>query len=717
MKARFLLILFLALVAGPADAGSLVINEFFALGKGKWPDWIELYNRGKTTVQLKGYSLTDDLDEPFKWTCRDPVALRPGEYALFVADKKNIANHTNFRLNSKGEELALFNDQGDLVDHIEFGPQIEVMSVGRYPDGAQACHLFGNPTPKARNMSPARLFAGTHIDENNPLSPPKPSVPTGIYPDPFSVSFSPEGQGIIVYTLDGSMPDSESLPYTRPIRIKSNRVLRARTIKDGFSSSVVTRTYLIGESKNLPIVSIALDPVSLWDEEFGIYVKGSKWKGNNWDEQFYNYKQNWKRDVHVTMLGPSGEVLAEYPARVKIYGGASRGHPQKSLALEAEGNPGPADVFQKGAGLHYKTLLLRNSGDDWGRTMFRDVLMHTIIMEHTDIDHQSARPVILLLNGRYWGIHNLREKIDKHYLERNHNIPADQVDLIERGREVKAGSIKHYGQLLEFLRNRDFTRNSVFQELENRVDIEEFTDYQIAEIYFLNRDWPGNNIRAWRPQKDGGKWRWILYDTDNGFSCKGTKPESNALKRALQPEFGNSNLLIRKCLENPSFREYFIQRFASHLQVTFSPERVLGIISSLESRIEPEMKDHIQRWGEPDSFQEWKKEIAVLRSFAKKRPDHVFKHLRSVFSLNPPFTLSIDQTDASAGVIRVAGVQVPDKFSGQYFPKIPLVVEAEPKPGYVFVRWEGDIQGGTPIRTLSLQADTRIKAVWKRTVP
>ena len=80
---------------------------------------------------------------------------------------------------------------------------------------------------------------------------------------------------------------------------------------------------------------------------------------------------------------------------------------------------------------HFESFVLRSSGDDQVYTMFRDALSQMVLVEYMDVDIQAYRPAVLFLNGQYWGIHNIREKINEHYVAGNFGVDPDEVNLLE----------------------------------------------------------------------------------------------------------------------------------------------------------------------------------------------------------------------------------------------------------------------------------------------
>jgi hypothetical protein len=328
--------------------------------------------------------------------------------------------------------------------------------------------------------------------------------------------------------------------------------------------------------------------------------------------------------------------------------------------------------------------------------MFRDGLMQGLVKGQMDLDLQAYRPAIVYINGDYWGIHNLREKINESYLQNNYDYGKDQIDLLERDRVVLAGDVTHYNRMYSFLNRNDMSKPENYTYVKTLMDMDEFINYQIAQIYFSNTDWPGNNIKFWRPKTENGRWRWIVFDTDFGFNLKEGGLSHNTIEFAAAtngPSWPNppwSTFLFRTLLKSEEFRNTFIQRFASCMNSTFSPERVLNLIEQYKSAIAPEMPGHIARWKYPSSMNAWNTEIGKMISFGRYRLRALERHLVGKFSLKALVDCSLVVAEEGMGWIYVEDVPQTDNYlPARFYPEMPIHAKACPKPGYRFVGWEG----------------------------
>jgi len=632
----------------------------------EFSDWIELHNSGDQTVDLTGFFLTDNLDNPAKWQI-PRCAIQPGQRQLFWADGLDLpagelplaaedgleistdtltpAYHTNFKLNQNGEEIGLFDPQGTLVDSVDFDRQIADVSQGRQTEDGRWL-FFSEPTPGARNDN-------TGLSEPTISEPSEFSLPAGFYQGTLSLTLShPHPDAVIRYTLDGSVPTSASTPYTAPLDFAATTVLRIRSfVPDQLPGPVLTRTYFIDEESTLPVFSISTDPENLWDDEIGIYVDGTN--GIIADDSVVpkNSNQSWERPAHVEFYETDGHPAFSQQIGLSIYGAFSRHFSQKSLSIVARDKYGADEIrhrlfFDKPID-RFNSFILRNGGNDWRTTMLDDPFMQTLVEGRMDVDIQDYRPAILFLNGRYWGLHNIREKLNRYYPSTNFGIDPGAVDIIEGDGLPKAGDAERYRSTIDFMETHDLGDSESYEQATRLIDVVEYMNVQIALIYYAPFDNFFKNVKCWRPRTPDGRWRWFLYDTDHGFG----NARNNTVEVATDPNaenrFGDiswGTLILRKLLENPDFRSDFIQRFAAHISYTFAPERVLSIADSLQTGIEPEMLRHVERWKDDcaehslwgpfcgiPSMSKWRKEVDRLRSFARTRPTRVHEHLREYF--------------------------------------------------------------------------------------
>ncbi|MFA6471643.1 MAG: chitobiase/beta-hexosaminidase C-terminal domain-containing protein, partial [Candidatus Latescibacterota bacterium] len=370
---------------------------------GDYPGWIELYNPGDTTLDLEGYGLSDDPAEPFKWVFPDYTIFSKGYFLVFASGKDRkpamssdsaadsggvFLPHTNFKLGAKSGTVVLTKPDNSIADEMEFKTIPVDFSFGRKPDGTNSWVVFFNPTPRKSNDTES--FPGF-------LDTVTVSQPGGFYTTGPTVSLSalsPEAE--IRYTLDGGDPTVTSLLYSTPLTISSSRVLKARAFKHGIlSSPVEVRTYMVGYHTTLPVVSLSTAPANLYDGVIGIYTKGTV-TGQN------NYMRDMERPCHIEYFEPDGTLEFSQDVGIRLNGRSTRDQPRKSLAVMARGKYGDNSIdYQFYPDLpikKFKSVILRNGGNDLQGSLIRDALSQDIV-KNLDIDMMRSKPVVVFLNG------------------------------------------------------------------------------------------------------------------------------------------------------------------------------------------------------------------------------------------------------------------------------------------------------------------------------
>jgi hypothetical protein len=565
-------------------------------------------------------------------------------------------------------------------------------------------------------------------------------------------------------------------------------VVRARAFKPGaLPSDIVTHTWFItpqGRDRyTLPVIALTVPPDQLFDYDRGIYVAGvdfDTWRQQNPAATILNFRltpANFRRAAFapdappfypppwqlflpvVFKTGGQPVTLEQYShlelfaqeqdtavlaqgAGLRIHGGASRGLAMKSLRLYARGEYGASTFdypfFPDLADDSFKRLLLRNSGNDYGHTLLRDAAVQRIMQPLVN-DTQAYQPALLFINGEYWGVHNIREHFDKHYLARVWGVDGEQIDYLSGALQVDAGDRLHYDATIHYIQTHGAQDAAHYAWIGTRIDLDSFIDHQIANIFAANLDWPGNNVDLWRlrtaaylpgaPSGHDGRWRWMLKDMDVTFGLTtGGDWHHDTLAFAAAPDGPawpnppRSTFLFRSLLENESFRQRFINRFADLLNSAFLPEETTAIITAAVAAIAPEIPEHINRWRAPALLSDWNGQTGLLVRFAAERPAVQWQQLREFFSLPGEYTLTVAVNNRQQGHVRVntlhlqpglAGFSADSpSWTGRYFQNVPVTLHAIPAPGHRFVRWEG-LPPGTSAETVqNLPAHRTVTAVF-----
>jgi len=700
-----------------AQSSEILINEFLAANRtviqdpdfGQYSDWLELYNNSQSDIDVGGYYLTDNLDFPAKWQFAVNTIVPAQGYLLVWADGEDTGLHTNFKISKAGEALALCDRDSAVIDSVHFGSQQDDISYGRLAEELSAWAYFGPPSP-----------GSTNITANTVSITPEPiySLEGGFYSGKQTVHFLNQNEVDIYYSLDGTAPDELSMPYTESIQIQSTTAVRAIAYQDGKPpSAVITNTYFIDIPVNLPVISLVTHPDNFFDEEIGIYITGVNGRGGYCAGVVSNVNQDWERPVNIELYEPDGEQGLNQQAGVKIFGGCSRHrYPQKSLSLYARSRYGKGSfrhkLFVEKDINRFESFILRSSADDQLYTMFRDAAGQSLLINTMDADYQAYRPAVVYLNGEYWGIHNIREKLNEHYIAGNFGIDPDEVNILANSGSdwnIAHGSNADYETMLDFVTTNDLAIQSRYELVKGMMDIDQYIDYMAGHIYLAERDWPGNNIKFWKANTgEYTRWRWINFDLDQTLTVHWISENMiHKTTTTTGPGWPNpewSTRLFRNLLENQEFRNQFLSRYSWHISTTFDSNKVIGMIDSLADGIRDEIPHHIERWGgtlDPtgsaaeswirptfDSVELWEANVEQMRTFARQRRDYTIEHFINHFNLSGTSQVDINMNIPGSGILHILGKKIMSGFHGIFFNDVPVQISAIPLLGYTFSHWE-----------------------------
>lgn len=616
-----------------------------------FPDsWVELYNSGENTENLADYhiGLKKKIDKAYQLP---EMEVAPGDYIIVYCDKEEQGLHTSFRLESnKDGEIYLFKngEQIQMVSHPAF-PAPDIAYGLDSESGKWGYELTA--TPGAPNIP--GLCESDHI-----LGQPKFSVGGGVFNFPISLTLTlpsdvPESTEIR-YSLDGSLPDKNSPLYNEaePIEIDKSTNVRAVLLCEGWLSPFPsTQSYIFPDHEiTLPIFSITTDNEYLTGHEMGIYTKP--------------YAE-WRRPANFEFFEHAGEeAVINQSGEFKISGNSSRQWELKSFALYAnkrfgekrfdyeffpETRPGKTD---------FKSLLLRNAGNDFYETFMRDAIIQNTVGNAMNIDYQAGRPCVVFINGVYKGLLNIRERSNEDNIYTNYDGLED-IDMFENWSEFKEGNIDAMNEITKFVRESGHT----YEEYDERIDIKEFMDVYLTNLYYNNTDFPGNNIIAWKPQDVGGTWRLILKDTDYGMGLKfdwgkslpydfeilnwvhdpGYVSDANTwgnMKRYTAPFVNMENF--------PTSREDYINRALIYMGDFLNSRTTVANIEDWYQKIKSEWPYHAQLIGDkngmsPESLTE---NVEYMKEWIVNRDTFFPKHFADFYNLGELTYLEVEQPDS-----------------------------------------------------------------------
>ncbi len=628
-------------------------------------DWVEIFNAGTEPVNMSGWGLSDNINWPRKWQFPEGTTIFPGEYKIVLLDGSVKAGDDASRLHSSiklaragGETLTLSDSSGYVLDKL-YLPEIPTdYSYGR-TWGMGGFFYYDGPTPGAANTVGFRGFTQA----------PSFVTASGLYSTDVQVEIIVPLGTTVRYTLDGSVPTlTNSIEYTGPFTIQDTAAVRARAFGEDLQpSSVISATYVLKTFYSMPVVCLITDPDGLWNEQTGIFSAGEGIDVRQYERiTFKNptplYRTQKEAGVRVDAYAEmfnneTGETVFSQGVEFGLIGQYSLDMPQKSLKVVAKARYGSkyinGKLFDDREFTQYRAFVLRNSGNDCVWTRMVDGVQSRLVDKiDTTVIHQAWRPVIVYINGRYWGHYNLRERVGEHFVAQHEGLTledAASIDVLESNgtasTQVNNGSNAEWKEFISTVKTLDPARKPEdLQYILDRVDVDNYFDYVIFEVYFANTD--TGNIRYYKVP--GGKWRWILYDMDYGLF----NSSANGISNYLNPNGHGANnaidnTLIRKLLENDEMLDKFLKRFGE-IYKTLTTDVMLNEINACYAILEPEMNMHFARWAESNlksidvdqpqskdgALRYWNTRVERLRNVVRKRPAFCWRQVQDWFKLS-----------------------------------------------------------------------------------
>lgn len=591
----------------------LIINEvmssnysYLPQNGGIYYDWIELYNNSNKEIKLKEYCIGKN-DTACNNSLPD-ITLKAHEYYVFMASGDvNLSNSSYKHINIKigdNDSLYLFKDK-KIIDSL-FVPALDPgYSFGK--NKGYGVGYFTSPTPKTENKNGTIAIA----------TPPTIKTVGGIYNDVEKVTVEIYGEGAIYYTTDGTNPSTSSIKYVNPINLKKTTSIKAIAVKDGKrNSSISHASYIINENHTVPVLAISIAP-----DKFNTINKKAWTTGIEFEAYAEYFEKN-----------KEGFVI---PCGFKVFGGSTRGPAKKSYALKFTKKYGAGklnyQVFDNRDYSAYDSLVLRTGSQDEPRAMIRDILGTSLVDDVTEAYVQAYKTVILYINGKYWGIYFIREKIEDSYVANNFNTSNPDTDILRVDGEIKTGNNLEYNKLISYINNNDLSKNSNYEYVKSKIDITSLIDFWVASSYVTNNDIV--NYRYFRnPDVDDGKWKFIFYDLDWAWYNYDLNYYQFATNPGGMTVRHYTTVLLRNLMKNSEFKKIFVERVSYQLKNVWNKERVLAKYDELVAELAPEIKRNHERWGY--SLTEYNTRLAELKTYIEKREGFMIKQTVSFFNLN-----------------------------------------------------------------------------------
>lgn len=687
--------------------GPLVINEYSASnrnfndGFNRNEDWVELYNASPDTYfNLAGYHLSNNVNNPTKWQIQSGV-IPPNSRVLIFCSSRNIASglvmHASFDLTQTDpDEIVIADPSGNIVESIEMFVTQTNHSYGRASDGSSTWKVFTNPTPGQTNANGFSNYA----------TKPAMSVAPGKYPGPISVALSSTGTNeVIRYTINGATPTVASPLYTGPIAINQSTVLRARSFSsqgDILPGFIETNTYFINENSSLPVVSISGDS-NLLD-----LLNGSQIEPTGYFEYFES----------------NGTFVDETMGDFDPHGNDSWAYDQRGIDFVARDDHGykrrlEHQFFNTTDRTNFRRLILKAAGSDnyphqTGGAHFRDVFVQTISQTaNLELDERRASFVSLFVNGQYWGVYDMREKVDDNqytdYYYGQDYIFRDSDNYIQYiktwgSTQAEFGNqpaLDAWDDLTAFVQNNDMALDANYNYVESQLNIDSLVDYFVINSYMVNRDWLNWNTSWWRgldPSGGAQKWRYALWDCDGvlGHYVNYTgidDPSENAdpcQAENIEVGVGHTQTIGKLIEENPTVRQKYITRYADLLNTHLSCEQATAVFDSIVAVITPEMPRQIQRWG--GSMATWQANVLAARNFLLARCSQtIATGMEECYDVTGPYETVLQVEPAGTGTIKMNSEWLATyPFTANIFGNIETLLKAQANTGYQFSHWEVD---------------------------
>ena len=583
---------------------------------------------------------------------------------------------------------------------------------------------------------------------------------------------TPQKGGEIRCTFDGSFPTQASEQLLQAKQITQNTVIRCSEFVNGQVADTTTQTYFINEKVSMPVVALTVNHTDMFDSSRGLYATGDlngggmggmNFGGGNVSDnnnpkctepcQQANFWKDTELPVHVEYFengSSTTEKTWEIDAGISIIGNWSRYKPKKSVAIKMDNDNYGDKVLKysffktRPEAKKMKSFNLRNNGNRFWTDYFGDPMLVSL-MEGTDVDYQRSLQVVVFYNGEYFGIHDLRERLNRSFVETNYGIDSKSINVVKNCSNGDDGCVNgwapsgtngassaEFGQLTNSITSGNFEgeNNRQYAQLKEKLNVNSFAQYMIAEMYIHNGDWPNNNIRAWGSPQNGIPFKFMIFDVDHGYGFSpgisgfdtesqnmfqwvlGSATMDNGQGNGQQPGgqdpgqgqwpgmgggigggwgFGggaNTTIgnMLKKLLANPEFKHLFINQGCILLNDYLTYEKVQKAVQTMAAMIpSSEQQRDEQRWPRNQSAFTWSPSGSDILRFAQNRTETFRQELATYFGLQGETTVTIA---GNGGTILVDGMKLPStNYQGKFFTGVDMVLTAIPDGGRIFEGW------------------------------
>ena len=534
------------------------------------------------------------------------------------------------------------------------------------------------------------------------------SVSGGFYEDVFSLElYNYYPQNHIRYTTNGNRPTAESKIYESPLLLNENLysksdiytiincpesnfylpdsvrhciVIRAAVFDENDSciSTVKTNSYFIRalgcDTHGLPAVSLCADSLDLFDYYRGIFVPGVHyvWWSPLYSGNYFQRGIEWERLCNVEYYELDNTGINQQ-AGLRTHGGSTRRIQQKNLKILAKEEYGNKrfkhNFFQEIPIDSFKHLVLKPFCCSNGVTTGIQEALTQRVARSLNIDALAYQLSVLFINGEYWGIYGVEETPDERYIEDHYDFNPEEINIIKNWNVLDEGDSTNWVNLYQWVQETDLSLEENYALMKEKIDVNNFIDYWIFELYSSNCDWPVQNVRCW--QRGDGKWRWIFFDGDACF-WRDWDVFANAVdtSQSVHPSNAGSTLFFRKLIENNEFINRFSSRFEELMSNRLCYESIIPYFNTLRMNIEAEIPNQCHRFGFPSRMERWERDMANVDTFLFLLNDRMLQRL---YNFNEQHHIGVEEKT----------------FSFQCYPN--------PSSGEMHLRFDADALGATEI--------------------
>jgi len=710
------LFLFLATIFFTVNSYSqVVINEYsasnltvFVDSYEAYDDWVELRNIGNGPVDISNWYLSDKFDNPTKWQLPESIILESGEVRLIVCSGRDLVTdgeiHTNFKLQqtTSKDQLILSDNNGNEVHATTLMITDADYSV-LYDEGEwKPC-----PTPTPND------HVATVFSYDRQAQAPTIQLEAGFYEGTQVVSvINNEPNSVLRYTTNGNDVSASDPVFPMTLSISNTTLLKVKAFSEDsnvLASRLDFATYFIDEDFTLPVFSIGSDDVL----------------------ELANGNAELEPIASIEYFNEAKQLESISYGEMNSHGKGSWGNNHRSLDFICRDEMGysraiESKLFVTSDRDQFQRLMFRASGDDNyparesdihdGSTHIRDEYVQTLAVEGgLELDCRKVQRAIVFLNGQYWGVYGLREKVADHdYTQEYYDQGKYDIDFLSHwGGTLETynatGAKDNWALLRDFVLNNDMSDVDNYIYAEEQLDMLSMIDYFLLNLNVVAADWLTFNTAWWRGNNSEGKhkkWGFTLWDMDATFDyhfnftgipntnydatpCDIDSPMSNS--------WGLYRLMFLKLLdENPDFRKLYFNRYSDLTNTAFSCENMLATFDRMVAVIELEMPRQIDRWG--GSMEEWNGNIDSLRLYIENRCELINQGAIECYDeLDETHHITLITEPDGIGEIDFNTLDIESfPWEGDYFGGVSNEIKAkvfdENEDDWVFSHWESKSQ-------------------------